>query len=280
VEWDVPTVNPSCVKGYDATCYETFQNSSYFSHNMQDITLVRKSNSATMAGLAPCTSYTCEVRALGEAHWESEFESVETRTETAKMDAPTDVGIISISETKVTLSWSCPLYSCRCVNMFLIHWSLPNTTIFGEQVVEKTEEETTILDLLPCSEYLFSIRTVAEDGSLGNEALLQVNTLDAAPGPVERLSTTNVGQDEFTARWQIPSQNPQCVSGYRTTVSAGICQIKSLSKEEKSKPKASWEYYSAQNLTCDSCYLLQVSPESSTGLLGSTSELEIFTEEC
>jgi len=276
VEWDVPVVNPTCVKGYDATCYENNQTISR--QMVQTERNTRSSNSATMAGLSSCTSYICEVRALGTDHWQSDLERVEGNTTTATLDAPTDFDILSVSERQATLTWSCPPETCRCVHEFLVHWSVPNTTIFGEKLVDRREQEVTLVDLLPCTQYQVTIQGVAEDGLLGDQALLPLQTHDTPPGQVQHLSTTSVGQEEFTARWQPPAQDPQCVGGYQTTLSEHPCQV---SGEGKVSGQAGvWEEYTAGNLTCDTCYLFLVSPESPAGLVGVSASLDIWTQEC
>ena len=275
LEWDAPSVNPSCVQGYQPTC---FVNTTKPQNAVRVIPQERSTNTFTITGLYACTNYTCEVASVGNDHWESAPVSVQATTEITTFSAPPEFTADFVGSREAIVSWSCPDQGCRCVHQFLLLWTGAADTDHGELRVDGRELEVTITDLLPCTEYTVTIQAIADTDIQGAASLLELNTREVGPGPVSHLSQYAITQTSIDARWQYPTQDPQCVNSFETSISES-CELRKQ-PHPTSSVSAKWNHFNASGLTCDTCYEITVSPVSPSGLQGQAATVDIFTDEC
>jgi len=284
VEWDVPTVNTACVKGYAVFHYENSTRLGERSNRIQSTDL--STNSYKIPGLHPCTDYTIEVESMGTDHWQSEPVSVAAHTDSAMLSPPEDFNVNYVGSREVLLSWDCPSQGCRCVNQFFIMWTDNSSGEPQELLVDGHTLEADLSGLNPCTSYTVSIQAISETEVLGDTANLEVSTGEVAPGRVTDLNYNVVTEDGFEARWYDPQQDPQCVDSFETSISdkcdSSWMQSNSMTMSKRGiiKSRREWHYHAETNLTCDTCYSFAVSALSASGLQGPPASMNVWTQEC
>jgi len=269
LHWEVPEVNPTCVKGYAAFCTET--------DTMKSIQIFDRASDlwATIHGLHECTNYTCEVESIGWDHTFSNSSFTTAMTDIIQPSVPDDLLVAKVEQREAMLSWTFPEVGARCVKNYTLTWTAEMMNQSDSKIIEDGNE-VRIHDLLPCTDYTIFVQALTEDmyGEMGSLAL---RTLDAAPGEVRQLIIAEVYKDGFLAKWKPPNSDPQCVQEYKTTVKGP--QREKLMKENLYN-KNVWVFEEVTGLECGSYYEFEVSGTTHSGFEGPKSSVNVVTQKC
>jgi len=187
VEFNPPTQNTACFQGYDAKCHEwqpttTTPTAAPTAAQMKQWNISKSEISAssstmtpssttspepgqltsTCTGLQSCTKYTYEISSIAHDGSESAWESVDASTVAESLSAPQEFMLEATEARSAILSWYCPLEGCRCVDRFLIHWTLSETAT----TTQTTRATTTTTTNAPTAKPTTSFKTtIMSDGT-------------------------------------------------------------------------------------------------------------------
>ncbi|MGQ3478697.1 stalk domain-containing protein [Paenibacillus sp. TY11] len=221
-----------------------------------------RSNSYTLSGLQPNTTYTFRVKTVGKGGNESPGITVQAKT--ASVDAPVDKtppGEVSgLTATNVGY------------NAFTVNYILPKDAdlsqaiiyLNGKEVQRSTGTSYTFNVLTAATTYTVMVKTVDKSGNISQGISIPVTTsavsTDIVP-EVTGASVTSVGNYSFTVSWTRPS---------------GISTV-SLYLDGQLITDSTGTSYTFTNLTADRTYSILIKSKRSSGALSSGVKLSATT---
>ena len=127
----------------------------------------------------------------------------------------------------------------------------------------------------PCTQYTVSLTALSYNWGfdLSSAAAAATGRTGAVvPGPVTHLVQINRTQHSYTVSWEPPVQNPQCVTGYSHTESAGLAS-------RPGGPAGSGSF-TATDLPCGATFTFSIWAESEVGPSEPSTLRDITTDNC
>ncbi|WP_342417824.1 fibronectin type III domain-containing protein [Paenibacillus sp. FSL R10-2782] len=220
------------------------------------------SNSYTMSGLQPDTTYTFRVKTVDKSGNESQGTTVQTKT--ASINVPVDKtppGEVSgLTATNVGY------------NAFTVNYILPKDTDLSQAIIYLNDKEVqrttgtsyTFSGLIASTNYKVTVKTVDKSGNISGGVSIPVTTtaltVDTVP-EVTGASVTSVNNYSVTVSWTRPS---------------GINTV-SLYKDGQLVTDSTGTSYTFNNLSASQTYTFMIRSKRSTGVLSSGVRLTATT---
>lgn len=213
--WNNPSDNFLCLERFRITIGET--------HAKIKRPAMRSAsgydNEFTFTPLFPCTDYTIDICSANEAEITSEKVIMYASTEEIEPLAPPSVTVTPSGPDTIEVSWG-DNENDRCSGSFEVCW------YDGVHPVEQCQEvggdgdnNLVVHDLVPCSNYDFSITVHSPNGTfVSNSTYNSTSTADVRPGPVVNLHVVDVDRTEMTVKCEPPAVDPQCAKEVITRV--------------------------------------------------------------
>lgn len=254
--WNNPSDNFLCLERFRITIGET--HAKIVRPAMRAVS--GYDNEFTFTPLFPCTNYTIDICSANEAEMTSDKVIMFAATEETDPLAPPTVTVTPSGPDTIKVSWG-DNENDRCSGSFEVCW------YDGVHPVEQCQEvggdgdnNLVVHDLLPCSNYDFSVTVHSPSGTfVSNSTFNSTSTEDVRPGPVVNLHVVDVDVTEMTVRCEPPAVDPQCAKEVITRV------IDENAKSQRVVRKSNFEetIYGLEPCTD---YRILVSTKSSSGL--------------
>lgn len=144
-----------------------------------------------LRGIEPCAVYVVTVVSLSPSGLPSDPLEFYINSDEADPEAPRNVEVEQVTETTVSLTWDDPLHRVLCIDRYMISYGeveLMRTQGDRGAHVTLRQNQATVSELLPCTNYTFVVAAVSFTGKVGPGAQRSAATLEMEdPSPVEAL---------------------------------------------------------------------------------------------
>ncbi|XP_045130639.1 protein sidekick homolog [Portunus trituberculatus] len=212
--WNNPSNNFLCLERFRITIGETH------AKTVRPATRTTSGydNEFTFTPLFPCTNYTIDICSANVAEMTSDKVIMYASTNETEPQEPPTVTVTPSGPDTIEVSWG-DNENDRCSGSFEVCWYDGVHPVEQCQEVGGDGDNLVVHDLLPCSNYDFSVTVHSPSGTfVSNSTFNSTSTEDVRPGPVVNLQVVNVDVTEMTVTCEPPAVDPQCAKEVITRI--------------------------------------------------------------